>query len=70
MSIHKVSFGTTKIQKLRRIALDGHLLETLSLREGDTVKVELDVASGSIVIRKADDAGSKSPKRAPEGRRG
>lgn len=53
MSIHKVSFGTTKIQKLRRIALDANLLETLQLKEGDDVHVALDVSSGTIVIRKA-----------------
>jgi len=53
MSILRVFFGVTKIQKLRRIALDPNLLETLKLKEGDAVRVELDVAAAAIVIRKA-----------------
>lgn len=51
-----VSFGTSTIQKLRRIALDSNLLTTLELQEGDTVRIDLDVASATILIRK--DAGS------------
>ena len=62
MSIEKVSFGTTKIQKLRRVALDAHLLETLNLREGDAVQVELDVATATIVMRKAVNAQVKVPR--------
>lgn len=64
-SIKIVSFGTSTIQKLRRVALDPNLLTTLGLREGDAVKVELDVDSATILIRK--DAASASPKN--EGRR-
>jgi hypothetical protein len=52
-SIKKVSFGTSTIQKLRRVALDPNLLETLELQEGDTVRVVLDVDSATILIRKA-----------------
>jgi antitoxin component of MazEF toxin-antitoxin module len=62
MSIEKVSFGTMKIQKLRRVALDAHLLETLNLREGDAVQVELDVATATIVMRKAVNAQVKVPR--------
>lgn len=51
-SIKVVSFGTSTIQKLRRIALDSNLLTTLKLQEGDTVTVDLDVASATILIRK------------------
>lgn len=51
-SIKLVSFGTSIIQKLRRVALDPNLLTTLGLREGDAVKVELDVDSATILIRK------------------
>jgi hypothetical protein len=58
-SIKVVSFGTSTIQKLRRIALDSNLLTTLELQEGDTVKIDLDVASATILIRK--DAGSNKP---------
>jgi formylmethanofuran dehydrogenase subunit D len=50
--LKKVSFGTLKIQKLRRIALDPNLLDTLGLHEGDSVKVELDVGTSTILIRK------------------
>ena len=63
-SIKLVSFGTSTIQKLRRIALDSNLLTTLELQEGDTVTVDLDVASATILIRK--DAGSDKPKDAAE----
>lgn len=59
-SIRTVSFGTSTIQKLRRIALDSNLLSTLDLQEGDTVKIDLDVATATILIRK--DAGSGKPK--------
>ena len=45
-------FGTSKIQKARRVALDPNLLATLDLREGDTVTVDLDVESATILIRK------------------
>lgn len=54
--ITKVSFGTSTIQRSRRIALDPNLLTTLGLNEGDTVKVELDVGSATILISK--DTGS------------
>lgn len=51
-SIKIVSFGTSTIQKLRRVALDPNLLTTLGLREGDIVKIELDVDKATILIRK------------------
>jgi hypothetical protein len=44
--------------------LDSNLLTTLELQEGDTVTVDLDVASATILIRK--DAGSDKPKDAAE----
>ncbi|WP_143713656.1 hypothetical protein [Variovorax sp. RO1] len=53
MSIRKVSFGAVQIQKLRRVALDEHLLVTLGLGVGDRVTVELDVENEAIVLRKA-----------------
>jgi len=58
-SIRIASYGTSKIQKLRRIALDSNLLATLKLQEGDTVKIDLDVATATILIRK--DAESQRP---------
>lgn len=51
-SIKKVSFGTSTIQKARRIALSPNLLTTLKLQEGDTVTIDLDVESATILIRK------------------
>jgi hypothetical protein len=59
-SIKIASYGTSTIQKLRRIALDSNLLETLELQEGDMVKIDLDVATSTILIRKH--AGSEKPK--------
>jgi antitoxin component of MazEF toxin-antitoxin module len=51
--LKKVSFGTSIIQKSRRVALDPNLLDTLELKEGDKVRVELDIDSETILIRKA-----------------
>lgn len=50
MALKKVSYGTTKIQKLRRIALDQSLLETLGLSIGDVVRVELDTEQEAVLI--------------------
>jgi hypothetical protein len=52
-ALKKVSFGTSIIQRSRRVALDPNLLETLKLKEGDKVRVELDVDSETILIRRA-----------------
>ena len=54
MSLKKVSYGTIKIQKMRRIALDPNLLETLGLEVGDSVRIELDVEREAIVITRGD----------------
>lgn len=35
------------------MALDPNLLDTLALREGDKVRVELDIDTETILIRKA-----------------
>lgn len=51
--LKKVSFGTSIIQKSRRVALDPNLLDTLELKEGDKVRIELDIGSETILIRKA-----------------
>jgi hypothetical protein len=50
--LKKVSFGTSMIQRARRIALDPNLLATLQLQEGDSVTIDLDVESATILIRK------------------
>lgn len=52
ITLQEVSFGTTTIQKLRRITLDQNLLRTLNLEEGDSVEVVLIVATGEICLRK------------------
>jgi hypothetical protein len=64
--IKKVSFGTSTIQKARRIALDPNLLTTLELQEGDIVRIDLDVDSATILIRKdaAPDKAKAGPGRA------
>jgi bifunctional DNA-binding transcriptional regulator/antitoxin component of YhaV-PrlF toxin-antitoxin module len=54
VSLSRVLFGTARIQKLRRIALDQNLLTTLGLKEGDVVAIELDVKSRTIMIRRAE----------------
>ncbi len=51
--LKKVSFGTSIIQKSRRVALDPNLLDTLELKEGDKVRVELDTHTATILIRRA-----------------
>jgi formylmethanofuran dehydrogenase subunit D len=51
--LKKVSFGTSIIQKSRRVALDPNLLDTLALKEGDKVRVELDIDTETILIRRA-----------------
>lgn len=55
MTLKKVSFGTTKIQKLRRVALDQNLLETLGLEIGDLVRIELDIEHEAVLITRASD---------------
>lgn len=49
----EVSFGSTMIQKMRRISLDPNLLRTLGLEEGDSLEVILLVQTGEIRLRKA-----------------
>jgi formylmethanofuran dehydrogenase subunit D len=51
-SLKIVSFGTSKIQKSRRVALDPNLMTTLGMQEGDMVRVDLDVQSATILIRR------------------
>lgn len=48
----KVSFGTSKVQKNRRIALDPNLLTNMGLAEGDDVLLYLDTDSKAIVIER------------------
>ena len=66
-SLKKVLFGTSIIQKSRRVALDPNLLHTLELKEGDKVMVELDIDTSTILIRKA--VVSVESKRAGSGHR-
>ena len=50
MTLKKVSYGTTKIQALRRVALDPNLLRTLRLDIGDSVHIELDTEHEAVLI--------------------
>jgi len=52
MNLNEVYFGTAKIQKLRRIALDQNLLSNLNLKEGDCLEVVLHLDTGEIRLRK------------------
>ena len=48
----KVSFGTTTVQKNRRIAIDPNLLENVGLAEGDQVRLFFDTETQAIVIER------------------
>jgi len=50
-SLKIVSYGTSRIQKLRRVALDPNLLNTLGMQEGDVVRIDLDVDTATILIK-------------------
>ena len=50
--LKKVLFGTTLIQRQRRVALDPNLLENLGLAIGDEVAIFLDTEARSICIEK------------------
>ena len=52
--LKEVQFGTARIQKLRRVALDQNLLTTLGLAEGDQLEVALITETGEIRLRKPD----------------
>lgn len=49
----KVSFGTTIVQKNRRIAIDPNLLENMGLAEGDAIRLFFDTDINAIVIEKS-----------------
>jgi bifunctional DNA-binding transcriptional regulator/antitoxin component of YhaV-PrlF toxin-antitoxin module len=53
LTLKKVSYGTTKIQTLRRVALDPNLLRTLGLDIGDSVHIELDTEHEAVLITRA-----------------
>ncbi|NOU41422.1 MAG: hypothetical protein HOO85_09165 [Methylotenera sp.] len=46
----KVLFGTLKIQKGRRIAVDQNVLENLGLDVGDSVKLYIDTEQMCLLI--------------------
>jgi hypothetical protein len=52
-SLKIVSYGTSRVQKLRRVALDPNLLSTLGIQEGDEVRVDLDVQTATILITRS-----------------
>lgn len=58
MTLKKVSFGTTRIQKLRRVTLDQNLLQTLGLSIGDLVCIELDTENEAVLITRAPESDS------------
>ncbi len=59
----EVSFGSAKIQKLRRVALDVNLLRTLGLAEGDSLEVSLLVETGEIRLKKIGEVSKKAAPR-------
>jgi len=48
----RVSFGTTPVQKGKRVKLSDDLLENLNIVEGDVVKVLLDASKQEIILKK------------------
>jgi hypothetical protein len=66
-SLKIVSYGTSRIQKLRRVALDPNLLRTLGMREGDVVRIDLDIDTATILIKR--EPKSKEPAKTASGRR-
>ncbi len=48
----RVSFGTTPVQKGKRVKLSDDLLENLNIVEGDVVKVLLDTTKQEIILKK------------------
>ena len=48
----RVKFGSSKIQKLNRVAFPISLLENLNLKVGKDVEFFLDVDKGEIIIKK------------------
>lgn len=66
--LSEVSFGSAKIQKLRRVALDANLLHTLGLSEGDCLEVSLLVETGEIRLKKPSETTRKAPSKKGEQR--
>lgn len=58
----KVLFGTLKIQKGRRIALDQEVLENLELAVGDSVKIYLDTDQLCLVLEPKKETSNKTVK--------
>jgi len=48
----RVSFGTTPVQKGKRVKLNDNLLENLNIVEGDVVELILDTTKQEIILRK------------------
>ncbi|WP_374621412.1 hypothetical protein [Pandoraea sp.] len=61
MALKKVSFGSVKIQKLRRVTLDQNLLDTLGLNIGDSVCIDLDTENEAVVITRASKTKAEYP---------
>lgn len=61
--IRHVQFGTLFIQKGRRIALNGALLSSLDLKEGDYIQVILDTKEEVIMLKKPNSSSSDARKR-------
>lgn len=69
MPLCKVSYGTARIQKLRRVSLDQNLLETLGLGVGDLVRIELDIERETVLISRVQETHFLQKVTKPEVRR-
>jgi len=54
-----ISFGTTPVQKGKRVKLNDNLLDNLNIIEGDVVEVILDTSKQEIILRKSQLSGKK-----------
>ena len=58
--MHRVSFGSRMVQKLKRVSLNHNLLENLQVKEGDTVDLYFDTEEKAIVIKKSNDKSAEA----------
>jgi antitoxin component of MazEF toxin-antitoxin module len=63
IGLKRVLFGTTLIQRQRRVALDPNLLKNLGLEIGDEVAISLDIETKTICIEKVVPSASSGDRR-------
>jgi len=51
----RIKFGSSRIQKLNRVAIPSSLLDNLNLKTSDGVEIMLDVEKEEIIIKKSNE---------------